>query len=45
MNGDQIPRIAKVVIEALKPERLTVAEVREVLRYIDETIEHNVILE
>lgn len=45
MNEEQIRRITKVVVDALRPERLTVAEVREVLKYIDESIEHNVVLE
>lgn len=35
---------AMKVIEALRPMELTIAEVREVLKYINETIEKNVVL-
>lgn len=45
MPEKKIREAARAVIDALKPERLTVAEVREVLNYISETIEHNVVLE
>lgn len=35
---------AKAVIELLKPMELTVSEVRDILLYIDHTIEKNVVL-
>lgn len=35
---------AKAVVDALRPLELTIAEVREVLAYINETIEANVVL-
>ena len=41
---EDIKKAAKVVIEALKPLELKISEVREVLAYIDDTIEHNVVL-
>ena len=42
---EKIRAAAKEVIEALRPKKLTVAEVRDVLHYIDRTIESNVRLE
>lgn len=44
MDNERLRNISRAVIEVLKPKALTVAEVREVLKYIDETIEHNVVL-
>ena len=42
---ERIRAAAKEIIEALRPKKLTVAEVRDVLNYIDRTIESNVRLE
>lgn len=41
---DEIKLAARDVVDTLKPKNLTVAEVRDVLRYIDQTIEYNVYL-
>lgn len=35
---------AKAVIDLLKPMELTISEVRDILLYIDHTIEKNVVL-
>lgn len=42
---DRIKEAARDVIVALRPKQLTIAEVREVLKYIDDTIEFNVVLQ
>ena len=42
--SENVKFAGKVVVDALKPLELTVAEVREVLAYINDTIEHNVVL-
>ena len=44
MNNFDVKSAAKAVIDALKPMELTISQVREVLAYIDDTIEHNVVL-
>ena len=42
---DKLEPIVKEVVEALKPHKLTVTEVRQVLSYINKTIDDNVFLE
>lgn len=44
MREFDVKAAAKAVVEALKPMELTVAQVRDVLQYINDTIEHNVVL-
>lgn len=39
---EKIKATAMEVVEFLKPKKLTIAEVRDVLDYIDKTIENNV---
>ena len=43
--SDNLKPAVKDIVEALKPHKLTIAEVRQVLRYIDKTIDNNVVLE
>lgn len=44
MPLEKTKQAAKTVVDALRPLELTIAEVREVLQYINETIEANVVL-
>ena len=44
MTLETTKQAAKAVVDALRPLELTIAEVREVLEYINETIEANVVL-
>lgn len=41
---ERLKAVSKKIIAVLRDAEMTVADVREVLRYIDETIEYNAVV-